>query len=46
MNQKEEDIPMYISNPSASLPDKITMVTELAFATRYIKMWMFPVCIE
>lgn len=37
---------MYISNPSASLPDKITMVTKLTFATRYIKMWVFPVCTE
>jgi hypothetical protein len=46
MNQKEEDIPMYVSNPSASLPYKITMVTELTFATRYIKMCVFLVCSE
>jgi hypothetical protein len=46
MNQKEGDIPMYISNPSVSLPYKITMVIELTFATRYIKMWVFPVCSE
>ena len=35
---------MYISNSSASLPDKITIVNELAFATRHIKMWAFSVC--
>ena len=34
---------MYISYPSASLPDKITMVIELTFATRYIKMCVFQV---
>jgi len=37
---------MYVLNPSASLPDKITMVIELTFATRYIKMCVFPVCSE
>jgi hypothetical protein len=37
---------MYISNPSAMLLDKITMVTELATATCCIKMWAFPVCSE
>jgi hypothetical protein len=37
---------MYILNPSAMLPSKITMVNELATATRCIQMWVFPVCSE
>jgi hypothetical protein len=32
---------MYILNPSAMLPDKITMVIELATATRYNKCGCF-----